>query len=216
MSLEEFYDRYHRQALGLAYRIVRRSDLAEQVVLDAYLDVWRSGHADDPAAVATRTRLMATIRRHALARVRGDPRTLAAAVDAMVDATGRVDGPASAAGSDTGARVRRALAGAEPSHVRALELAYARGLPRREIAARLGSPVEAVTRDLRSALDRVRCALGIARIDGVPAEDGGRQAEAGHVEHGAGVAHALVGLWAVVDEATHADQVPGVGLRPLK
>ena len=162
-SFEEFYDRYHRQALGLACRIVRRADIAEQIVLEAFLDVWRSGHADAPAGVSPRTRLMATIRHHALDRVRSEPPPPTSEVDGMVDVRDRLDAPASAAGSDTGALVRRALAGAEPSQLRVLELAYVRGLSRHEIAARLGIPADVVMRDLRSALDHVRSELGIAR-----------------------------------------------------
>lgn len=41
-SLNELFDDYHRGALGYAYRLVRDRADAEDVVLEAFLTVWRA------------------------------------------------------------------------------------------------------------------------------------------------------------------------------
>jgi RNA polymerase sigma factor (sigma-70 family) len=40
-ALEEFYDRHHRVALAVAYRVLGDRALAEDVLQEAFLSVWR-------------------------------------------------------------------------------------------------------------------------------------------------------------------------------
>ena len=40
-AIEALYERYHRYAYSLAYRILRDPVAAEDIVQDAYLSIWR-------------------------------------------------------------------------------------------------------------------------------------------------------------------------------
>ena len=47
VDLETLYDAHHRQAIGLAYRLVGDLGDAEEVVQEVFLSAWRSGHTYD-------------------------------------------------------------------------------------------------------------------------------------------------------------------------
>src|SRR5687768_3725 len=48
-ALAELYDRCHRQVFALALRIVRDRQLAEEILLDVFLQVWRTAASFDSA-----------------------------------------------------------------------------------------------------------------------------------------------------------------------
>ena len=65
-TLEELYDAYHRQALGLAYRLLGDRPTAEDVVQEAYLAAWRSLDTFDSTRGSIRTWLLTIVRNRAL------------------------------------------------------------------------------------------------------------------------------------------------------
>ena len=78
-TLEELYDAHHRQALGLAYRLLGDRPTAEDVVQEAYLAAWRSLETFDPARGSLRTWLLMIVGERALDVCRS--RRLQASVD---------------------------------------------------------------------------------------------------------------------------------------
>src|SRR5581483_8471849 len=52
-DLEALYEAHHRQAIGLAYRILGDLGDAEEVVQEVFLSVWRTGHQYDPTRGST-------------------------------------------------------------------------------------------------------------------------------------------------------------------
>ena len=69
-GLETIYDRYHAMAYALALRITTETGLAEDVVQDSFLGVWRyaSRYAEDRGSV--RGWLLAIVRHRAIDAVR--------------------------------------------------------------------------------------------------------------------------------------------------
>ena len=70
-ALEELYDRHHRTALAVAYRVLRDPNLAEDVIQEAFLAVWRQAHGFAPERGSARAWLLSIVRHRAMDVTRG-------------------------------------------------------------------------------------------------------------------------------------------------
>jgi RNA polymerase sigma-70 factor (ECF subfamily) len=156
-ALAALYDRHSPVLLGLAMRIVRSRQEAEDLLHDVFLEAWRSAKDFDPKRGRVRTWLAIRMRSRALdlqksarvSRNAGD-----GGLDLLVDDT--------TTASPDHARVRAALAELGPDQRRVVELAYFEGLSCTEIAARVEIPVGTVKSRLAAGLERLRAGFGSA------------------------------------------------------
>ena len=65
-DLEPLYDAHHRQAIGLAYRMLGDLGDAEEVVQEVFLSAWRSGHTYDPSRGSTHTWILSMVRNRSI------------------------------------------------------------------------------------------------------------------------------------------------------
>jgi RNA polymerase sigma-70 factor (ECF subfamily) len=161
-ALAELYDLFGRAAYALALRIVRDARQAEDVVQEAFLDLWRGAARFDPARSRPASYLLTFVHRRAVDLVRREQARpqRGADIDDIADRAGREDIPASLVASEQGANVRRALAGLPAPQRQVLELAYFSGLSQSEIAEHLGEPLGTVKSRTHVALSRLRELLG--------------------------------------------------------
>jgi len=162
-TLEVLYEEYHRQALGLALRVLGNMGEAEEVVQEAFLAAWRAGHTYDPARGSTRTWILTLVRNRAIDVVRVRQRRPVQPLDDSFDPPDSSDVPLQAALNVDAARVAEAMYRLPPEQRAVIELAYASGLSHTEIAAKLSVPVGTVKSRIRLGLDRLRQALGVPR-----------------------------------------------------
>jgi RNA polymerase sigma-70 factor (ECF subfamily) len=162
-TLEALYEEYHRQALGLALRVLGNMGEAEEVVQEAFLAVWRSGHTYDPARGSTRTWLLTLVRNRAIDVMRARQRRPVRPLDDTFDPPDPADVPLQAALNVDAGRASEAMSLLPPVQRAAIELAYSSGLSHTEIANRLSVPVGTVKGRIRLGLDRLRQALGVPR-----------------------------------------------------
>jgi RNA polymerase sigma-70 factor (ECF subfamily) len=162
-DLEALYEAYHRQALGLAYRVLNDAADAEEVVQEAFLAVWRAGRSYDPARGSVRTWLLTLVRNRAIDVIRARQRRPVRPLDEAPDPVDPSDVPAQVSLSIDSAAAGRALEDLPPDQRRAVELAFLSGLSHGEIAAQLGLPIGTVKGRIRLGLDRLRTALGVPR-----------------------------------------------------
>jgi RNA polymerase sigma-70 factor, ECF subfamily len=167
-ALGELYDRYGGLAYSLACAMLVDPADAEEVVADAFAQIWRSASTYDasrgnPLAWITtivRSRALDLLRAH-----RRRSRALANAVAKSDDSAspGLSTGPESAdrgvEQSETAALVRRSLADLPVAQRTVLELAYFGGLSQSEIAQRLSEPLGTVKTRMRSGMEKLRNAL---------------------------------------------------------
>lgn len=130
---------------AIALRIVRRKDLAEEVVQDAFVAAWQRASQFDPARGPARAWLTTIVRNRALNLIRDgsrldfrDEAELVALGDRDADALGAFD---QLAERDA---LRHCLERLDPTKRRAILLCYVTGLNHGEVAARLDAPLGTV------------------------------------------------------------------------
>jgi RNA polymerase sigma-70 factor (ECF subfamily) len=161
-ALSELYDLFGRAAYALALRIVRDASQAEDVVQEAYLDLWRSASRFDPERSRPVSYLLTFVHRRAVDLVRREQARpqRGGGVEDIAERPGKDDVAGSVVASEQGASVRAALAGLPGPQRQVLELAYFSGLSQSEIAERLGEPLGTVKSRTHVALSRLRELLG--------------------------------------------------------
>jgi RNA polymerase sigma-70 factor (ECF subfamily) len=161
MALAELYDKYQGVMYGMAMRITGDSGLAQDVVQESFLGIWRNAgrYASDRASVRT---WMLSITHHravdALRRRRPtvelpDSEISAPRALTLPDVWGEVS---SRLDADT---VRGALQALPTAQREAIELAYFGGLTQQEIAARTDTPLGTVKSRVRLGLLSLRRVL---------------------------------------------------------
>lgn len=154
-ALAVIYDRYRLILFGLILRILHDRQEAEDVLQEAFLQVWRRAADFDESRGRAFTWLVTIVRSRALDRLRalGSRAKLA---DEVVAHSIPDNAAQEALRSERGAIVRRALAELPEAQRQTLFLAYFEGLTQSEIAERLGDPVGTVKTRIRSGLMKLR------------------------------------------------------------
>jgi len=164
-SFATWYDATSSRAYGLAVRVVRNPAQAEEVVQEAYLEVWRTANRFDPAQGSAISWLLTIVHRRAVDRVRSAE--AASRRDENYhhhNHTVPQDTTADEAHASMEAhRVRGALRTLTPIQREALELAYFGGYTHTEVAAMLGLPIGTAKTRIRDGLIRLRDALGVGQ-----------------------------------------------------
>ncbi len=155
-ALIQLYDRYSRQAFGLAYRILGDATTAEEVVQDAFLALWQHARTLTVRGGSVRAWLLTVVRNRAidlLRRRRGQPQLLH--LDAVTMPLAPSETMEEALDGLEQSAVLQALASLPPEQRQIIELAYFAGLTHQEIATSLGIPLGTVKSRLRLALERL-------------------------------------------------------------
>ena len=167
-ALGELYDRYGAMAYSLACAVVGEHADAEEVVAEAFAQVWRSAAGFDPArgsvaawiATIARTRALDLVRsRKRRARVVEEAAVVSDEGESLVFAPAIESADRSAELSETSAIVRKSLADLPAEQRRVIELAYFGGLSQSEIAEQLSQPLGTVKTRMRSGMEKLRQAL---------------------------------------------------------
>lgn len=163
-AFDELYRRYARIGYGLAYRLTGQQMLAQDVVHDAFLALWRAPEAFDPARGAFRTFFLSLVHHRGVDAIRREQRLRtrqdrAANLEPMVGE----DPSDSVVEEDFLARrrheVRDALEDLPPEQRQVLEMAYFGGMTQVRIAEELGIPLGTVKTRTFAALRKLRGAL---------------------------------------------------------
>ena len=157
-ALRALYEREARWLLGVALRIVRERERAEDVLHDAFLQVWQSAATFQPALGSARGWLYTIVRHRALREIRSGrraephpPEMLEALADAhQQDHAHGSDLPGNP-GLDTGA-LERCLQRLEAPRRACVMHAFVDGYTHEQIAERLATPLGTVKSWIRRSL----------------------------------------------------------------
>lgn len=156
------YDRYHRLAFGLAYRMLDDPPRAEEAVQDAFMQVWNRAETFDFEKSGNVRGWVMTIVHHRaidLHRRHGRHDTQSVSLDDHLELRAKADIWADVSRTLTQEEMREAMDTLPDDQRRAIELAYFGGLTQTEIARREELPLGTVKGRLRLGLNRLRTVL---------------------------------------------------------
>ena len=155
-ALSELYKRYSRPVYATGIRLLGDAHLAEELVQDAFMSVWRAAGSFDPARASFTTWLYRITRNRAVdLNRRRQVRPFSAGEEPLRNVPG---GPEPEGGVD-GWDVASALMRIPEEHREVLTLAYFEGLSQREISRRTGVPLGTVKSRTTAALKRLHRSL---------------------------------------------------------
>lgn len=161
-ALADFYDATVGKAYGLALRITRQPEAAEEVVEDMYFQVWRDAARFDPARGKVLTWLLTICRSRALdylrrkdeAELHPDPDEFQS--ELAVDGSDPLD---VLQATERAGAIHKALANLGPLPRQLISLAFFRGLSHQEIADHCKMPLGTVKTTMRRAFEQMRASL---------------------------------------------------------
>lgn len=167
-ALEALYDRHVRGCFGLAMKIVRDPNLAEEVVQDVFVKIWSSPHTFSTERGKFAGWLMTLVHNRSVDKLRrGKAGTIGASVSLDAENAHGVSfsealaddrpSPEEQVWRGEQARlVRQVIELLPESQQEAISMAYFDGLTQREIAERLQEPLGTIKTRTRSGLRRLR------------------------------------------------------------
>ena len=164
-ALEALYDRYATLVFSVSLRVLHDAQLAEDVVQEVYLRLWRQPTSYDPARGRFISWLMSVTRNRSLDELRRVSRRLRSE-DAEENPGHELPAPEGVDDPQAGlllaerrVAVRAAMTRLPPAQRRVIELAYFGGLTQVEIAQVTGDPLGTVKTRVRLGMQKLRESL---------------------------------------------------------
>jgi RNA polymerase sigma-70 factor, ECF subfamily len=162
-AFEAIFDRHADVSFSLAYRMCGRRAMAEDVVQEAFMSLWRRGARYDPARGSVRSWVLSVIHNRAIDALRRETARTSRDVSdegiaERMPAPERTD--VDVERRDETAHVRSALCGLPADQRQVIELAYFGGFSHSQIAEMLKLPPGTVKGRMRLGLTKMRVALG--------------------------------------------------------
>lgn len=159
-ALAEVYRRHGGPIFGLAKRLLRDPDLAEEVVQEVLLRLWKNPEKFDAQRGTLRSYLLSHTHGRSVDLIRSESaRRTREERDARLAAESGLSLEEEVWEMALADHIRTALADLEDGERRAIELAYFGGYTYREVAAMLDTPEGTVKSRIRTGLKRLNGAL---------------------------------------------------------
>ncbi len=171
-AMQPLYERYSRILYSLVYRMVSDHQIAEDLIQDAFLSVWKRATSYSPQSGAVRSWLISIAHHRTIDYLRGVRRRSVLQEATWEDVerderTAQPDAEEGALKSIQSEQVRRALMKLPPEQRMVIELAYFQGWTHSEIAAGSQIPLGTVKARMRLGimhLKRVLAQMGITEL----------------------------------------------------
>jgi RNA polymerase sigma-70 factor (ECF subfamily) len=162
-AFEVIFDRHSAVAFSLAYRMCGRRVMAEDIVQEAFLSLWRSGARYDRTRGSVRSWVLGAVHNRAIDAFRRESvrHTLDVHDDGISERLpAREQTDQQVEQRDDARQVRSALAELPGDQRKVIELAYFGGFTHSQIAEMLALPAGTVKGRMRLGLSKLRLALG--------------------------------------------------------
>ena len=161
-AFENLYRQTSAKLFGVALRIVRQEDLAEEVLQDCYIRIWNRAGDYREALAAPMTWMASIVRNRSLDFLRRpNPEVIDVDGELIEGAASDAPGPLAALEhSRDGSALARCLAELEAKQRQAILMAFHGGLSHSELAEHLRQPLGTVKTWVRRGLARLKTCLG--------------------------------------------------------
>jgi RNA polymerase sigma-70 factor (ECF subfamily) len=169
VAFERLYRATCAHLLGVAFRILNNRDRAEEVLQEAFMNVWHSASGYKPGLATPMTWLINIVRNKAIDTVRSGKTERASTValddegmDVAADDT--LQPQQLLDDSLVKVKIDRCMSELNPSQRQALALAYYRGMVHTDIAEALNAPLGTAKAWVRRGLDKLKACLEAAGV----------------------------------------------------
>ena len=158
-AFEAVYDRHGGAAFSLAYRMVANRTVAEDVVQEAFMSIWRSRLRYDQERGSVRTWVLGIVHHRTIDVLRRNlvhdrRRTSDDGLEERHETPERTD--VEVARRDEARTVRAAIETLPDEQTKVIEMAYFGGFTHVQIAEMLGEPVGTIKGRMRLGLEKLR------------------------------------------------------------
>lgn len=161
-AFERLYAATRAKLFGVVLRILRRQDLAEEVVQEAYVKIWNSAGQFNPSLASPITWMVSIARNRAIDVVR--KRSEASIEDEPVAMEVASDIPDPLARREMTEELKRILEciwQLDPERQKLVLLAYYNGWSREQLSEKFNTPLNTVKTWLRRSMIEIRGCLGL-------------------------------------------------------
>ena len=168
-AFEQLYKRTCNHLLGVAVRVLHNTDRAEEVLQDAFMNVWHNAGSYNPSVAQPMTWLINIIRNKAIDALRSG-KTEASRTQPLDDDSLQVAGDMALEPQQwldrslTHAHIDVCMSSLTAAQRQALALAYYRGLAHPEIAEALAVPLGTAKAWVRRGLDKFKSCMLAAGV----------------------------------------------------
>ncbi len=157
-ALGMLYDAFSAAIHGVVLRMVVREELAQEVLQDTFVKIWRNAGAYDPGKGRPFTWMVNIARNTAIDALRSAGEKRSASIRSLEDNVYRIGTDDTRETIDQ-ADVRQVVVRLRDEHRQLIDLAYYQGYSQQEIADNTGLPLGTVKSRTRSALLELRTLL---------------------------------------------------------
>jgi RNA polymerase sigma-70 factor (ECF subfamily) len=161
-AFARLYDRTSSRIYGLALRILRDRNHAEEVVQEAYMQYWQRAHEYDVSRGSVTTWMMTIAHRRAVDRVRTEELQRRRSAQYLAENGSVPTAPVTDAvlAHEESVTLRHCLGRLTDLQRDSIELSYFGGLSYPEVAAHTATPLPTIKSRIRDGLRRLRLCMG--------------------------------------------------------
>ena len=164
-AFERLYAATRAKLFGVVLRILRRQDLAEEVIQEAYVKIWNNAGQFNPGMASPITWMVSIARNRAIdvVRKRGET-SIEEEPAAMEVASDTPDPLARREMTEELKRILECVGQLDPERQKLVLLAYYKGWSREQLAEKFDTPLNTVKTWLRRSMLEIRECLGLEKV----------------------------------------------------
>lgn len=161
-AFERLYAATRAKLFGVVLRILRRQDLAEEVVQEAYVKIWHSAGQFNPSLASPITWMVSIARNRAIDVVRKRSETSIEDEPVAMEVASDIPDPlARREMTEELKRILECVGQLDPERQKLVLLAYYNGWSREQLSEKFNTPLNTVKTWLRRSMIEIRGCLGL-------------------------------------------------------